>query len=240
MTDEEAVIGQRRDKHAGFGISVFVFRRLEKGVLFRATTLMLYVDVVKPDVFNFVSRNAADNGSQARGRIRANHVTDVDPPQFSYGYALGSAHAAAEPEEDGGIRNVAHGDVVDGYIFQQSAIDGLQSKPAAEFKDAVGYGDVLEPAVGFLAELDPPCRTKILARQHAIEGCIQQQPFTETADEAIGDSYFFCGSGLTQGGGALDVYSAMVRRVHAAIGDANVATTIDIDSVAVGVDGQVV
>src|SRR5260370_20811573 len=91
VADEEAVIGHRRAKHAGFRISVFVFRRLEKGVLFRATTLMLDVDVVQPDVFNFVSRNAADNGSQARGRIRPNHVTDVDPPQFSYGYALGSA-----------------------------------------------------------------------------------------------------------------------------------------------------
>ena len=69
---------------------------------------------------------------------------------------------------------------------------------------------------------------------------VQQRADIVAADQAIGNRDVLAGARKPERVGALKDDGVVVRRVHAGIGDADVAAGIDIHAVAVGVDHDVV
>ena len=103
-------------------------------------------DVAQLHVLDIVPRNAADDRPVARIGIVHHHVGDAHAADGADGRAFGRAHAAAEADEDRRVRNLAHGDVGDGDVFDVRAVHGLQRQPARAVEDDVGDGDVAEIA----------------------------------------------------------------------------------------------
>src|SRR5208282_2178621 len=205
----------------------------------RSAPAVLDVDVIQLDVFDRVAGNAAKDRAQLRIGIRADQIADQHAAQRTDRHASGTAHAAAEAQEDGCRGNVAHGDVGDGDVFQQRAVDGFESESLTGFEDAVGNCDVLEGAVRFGAELDAAGAgvAGIEASECAVE---QRARFVDAGHVAVGDGDVFRGAGVTEGKGTLGADGVVPRRIDAAVRHADIAAAVDVDAVAVGIDFQVV
>ena len=154
---------------------------------------------------------------------------------------LGSAKAGAEAKEERRA-DVAHGDVGEGDVFDNGAVDGFEREAPAAFKDAVGDGDVLETAVGFGADLMRPVpHWRPSGMSHRLARAVEHRAkFVDAADVAVGDGEVLCGARVAESKGALRADAVVPRRVDGAVGDANVAAAVDVDAVAVGVDLEVV
>src|SRR5215472_5887531 len=90
---------------------------------------MLDEDVANLDVFDPMPGNAADHRAVTRGGVRTDDVTDQHPAEDANGNALRTAHAAAQPEEQGGIRDIPHGDVGDGHVLQGRSVYRFKHQP---------------------------------------------------------------------------------------------------------------
>ena len=64
MANEEAVAGHDRAKHGWFGVGILILGGLSSSILLRAASLVLDIDIAQPDIFDFVTWNAADDRAQ--------------------------------------------------------------------------------------------------------------------------------------------------------------------------------
>src|SRR5262249_60083258 len=112
------------------------------------------VNIIQPNIFDFVTRNTADDRPEAGCCVRADDIADEHTPQLADGHSFRSAHASSQPHEDWSIADVAHGDVRNSYVFKQRPVHRLKRQSAAEVEHAIGNRNVLESAVRFRTELD--------------------------------------------------------------------------------------
>src|SRR6185437_6558356 len=111
---------------------MFIFGRGDGSLLLCAAALMLDQDMMQLYVFNIEAGHSANDAAIARDCVGADHVADKDAPQRSgVGGTGGAAQAAAEAQENGSGRDVAHGDVGDGYILEQRSVYCFQRQPLA-------------------------------------------------------------------------------------------------------------
>src|SRR5712691_3414119 len=161
--------------------------------------------------------------------------------QCAYRRAPGTAHATTEPQKEGRVGDVAHGDVGDGNVFEQSTINCLQRQAATIVKDAIRNHDVLEPAVGLGAKLDSAGRTAdIVSVVVSLERPIKKRAFVIAADLTVGDGDVLGRARITKRERALRANSIVKGRVDCAIRNPDVAAGINVDAVAVSVDLQIV
>src|ERR1051325_3497392 len=111
MPDEKPVRRQIT-KHRGLGIDRLALGRIERGLLLRSTSLRIDANVVKPHVFNLVTRYATDNGRVLRISVIDNDVTD-DPASHRADFRriFWTTITRSEPQEDRRVADVAHRDV---------------------------------------------------------------------------------------------------------------------------------
>ena len=81
------------------------------------------MDVAQADIFNDGSGYAADDGRIARVGVEHVDVANEDALHAAHGCPLRTAHTCAQAKEDGGVDDVAHGDVADNNVFQSDAPD---------------------------------------------------------------------------------------------------------------------
>ena len=207
--------------------------------------------------------DAGDETAEARIDVAGNDVADGDAADDADGrLAVAAAAAVAETQEDRRVRNVAQREIRDGDILEYAAVDGLEREAAAVFEHAVGNRDVPEAAEGFGAELDASGRTAAMGERAglraegeaagralgsrfreidaALAGAVEQRADVVAAHEAVGDRNVFRGARIAERRAALEADAVVERRVHAAIGNADVAATVEVHAVALRVDRDVV
>src|SRR5262249_49651291 len=137
-----------------------------------------------------------------------------------------------------------HGDPHDRDVLHASAIHGLEREAAAALEDAVGHRNVLEAAVRFRAALDaagalPATVLRSIGKR--FEAAVEQRAdLIAAGDQAIGDGDILGCTRMAEGKRALQADRVVPGRIYAAVDDADIATAIDVDTVAVGVDLQIV
>ena len=234
----------QRAKHSRLGILVLILGNLDLHLVGGASSDVLDIDIRDLEVFNGVAGNASDVGAVAGGGVVTGDVGEKDAAQRAddgalVARALGPAQARAEAKEDRAADNVAHGDVGDGDVFQQRAVDRFESESLAALEDAVGDGDVLESAVGLGAALDAPGASDLAVGLHrellpcAVEN---RAELIAAADEAVGDVHVLAGAVVAEGEAGLGNDGVVPRGVDGAVGDADVLAAVNVHAVAVGVD----
>src|SRR5712692_4024958 len=98
MTDVEAV-RRHGAEPAGFGIVIFQFGGLDPGIFHCAAALVLHINVAELQIFNVMAGDAGDDRGLPRCTVVYDYIADDYAPQPAYGSALGTAHAAAQPEK---------------------------------------------------------------------------------------------------------------------------------------------
>ena len=84
------------------------------------------MNIAQCHIFNKGSRYSADNGGVARVGIKYIDVADEDAFHCAHGRSLRAAHPGSQPQEDGGVDNIAHRDVTDDDIFQFATVHCFQ------------------------------------------------------------------------------------------------------------------
>ena len=145
-----------------------------------------------------MARDAGDVGAVLACGVVADDVGNEDAAQGADDGglicgALGAAEARPEAEEEGAGDDVAHGDVGDGNVFDERAVDGLKREAVATFKDTVGDGDVDEATVGFCSALDAAGATDLaevgLGAVELLEGSVEHGAQAIGAgDVTVGDT----------------------------------------------------
>ena len=151
-----------------------------------------------------------------------------------------SAHAPAETEKERDIDRIAHGDVADGHVFEQSAIDRLERDAATRIGNTIRDGNVAETAVGFCAELDAAVSGRFFGGDGLVSVVEQRAFFVASGNVTIRDGHVIRRARVPEAEGTFQADAIVPGRVDAAIGDADIAAAVDVDRVAVGVDGEVV
>lgn len=146
MADEKPV-RRHGPKHVRLGIFMFELWRLQVRHGARAPAAVVEINIADLDVFDGVAGDAADDGGEPRIGVVADNIAQNDSPQLPYRPSLGPAHAAAQAQEDGRLKNLAHGNSAENNFLQRSAVHALQGNAITALKDAVGNRDVLEAAV---------------------------------------------------------------------------------------------
>src|SRR5262245_25496391 len=146
MADKKA-IGRNLAKHRGLGIIRFSLRGLKHSLFSGAIALVVDRNVTQLHVFDVVTGDAADNGGVARVDIIGNDIADMYASQLAHGGTCRSAHAAAQSQEERGGHDVAHGDVGDGDVFENGAVNGFQRQPATMVEQDIRDGYVFKAAV---------------------------------------------------------------------------------------------
>src|SRR5262249_4263807 len=143
VTDKEPV-GRHGAEPVGFRVFLFKTRHRAGGHFLRAAALEVEVDVAQVQPFDRVTRIAADDTAVAGVGVVHGDVADDDPAAYAHGDRIGSAHPFAQPDKEGRVRDVAHGDVGDGDVLQQGTVHRFQRETPAVIEDAVGNGDVFK------------------------------------------------------------------------------------------------
>ena len=120
-----------------------------------------------------MSGKPGEKRRDARGGIGAHDVTDNDPPQGTDRNSLRTAHAVAEADEDRSVDDIAHADVGNRHILEESTIDSLQGKAPAAIKDAIRNSNTFETTIRFGAKLDPAIARNIGLCRKRLTGTIQ-------------------------------------------------------------------
>ena len=169
-------------------------------------------------------------------------VADRHAAQLADRRAGGTAHAAGEAQEDRRVGDLAHRDVRDRHVLEQPAVHRLEREAARAVEHDVRDRDVPEPAVRLGAELDASRRAVAVGRRgrRAPVRAVEHRAHVEAAHDAVRDRDVLRGARLAEREGALEHDRVVVRRVHVHVRDAHVAAGVDVDAVAVRVDGEVV
>src|SRR4030095_820198 len=97
------------------------------------------------------------------------------------------------------------------------------------------------PAVRRRPKLDSPGSAVLtVAVVFAFEGSVQQRAFVVSAHLTISDRYVLRGARKAESVRTFQADPVIEWRIDRAIGDADVATRIDVDAVAIGIDLKVV
>ena len=102
----------------------------------------------------------------------------------------------------GQVDDVAHGDVGDGDVFEQCAVDRLEREALAAFEDAVGDGDVAEAAVGLGAALDAAGAADLVVGRpgELLAGAVEDgAELGRAGDVAVGDGDVLAWRGCSRG-----------------------------------------
>jgi hypothetical protein len=264
MTDEKPPCG-KHGEHRRFRIFLLALRRGEgfarrdaaglpkeeridqggglRGHLFeRMAAPIEDTNVAQFHVFDVVTGDAGDDGCVTRVRIGNNHVADAHAPDGTGGHALRRAQATAQAEEKRRIRDVPHGDIRDDNVLDKCAIHGFECEAARPVEDDIRDGDVAEIAFRFRPDLDAAGGSVAVGRglDGPLVSGIEQRADFVSADEAVGDRYILRGAREAERVRSFEGDRIVVGGVDARIRDTNVAAGVDIDPVAVGVDGQIV
>ena len=178
-----------------------------------------------------------------RASVVADKIVDDDALERADLRAfLGAAQAGAKAPEERRADDIAHGDVGDGNIFAECSVFAFESKPHATVEDAVGDGDVLEATIGFGATLDAAiaCETWHIGGELLVRAVKHGAQLVGARDVAVGDGHVLGGAVVAESVAGLRADGVIPRGVDEAVGDADVAAAVDVDAVAVCVDGEVV
>src|SRR5215471_17228241 len=171
-------------------------------------------------------------------------VADQYPFERTDRELRGSAHARAQAQENRRVTDVAHGNPDHRDVFHDSTIHGFKREAAAALEDAVSDGNVLESTVRFGAALDAAGALPVMVLRdvrRGFEAAVKQRPdLVGTGDVTIGDCDILGRACISEGKRAFQADRVVPRRVHTAVCDAYVATAIDVDSVTVGVDLEII
>ena len=154
MTDIEPM-RRHGTKPAGFRIVILQFRGLDPGIFCGTSSLVQQMNIAELQIFNVVAANAGDDRGLARCTVGCDDIANDYSAQLAYGSAFRTTHTSAQTEEKRHIDDVPHRNVSDGNVFQQCAIDGFESDPAAIFDHTIRNSDVAESAVALGSEFYP-------------------------------------------------------------------------------------
>src|SRR5277367_40833 len=136
MANEEAVRGHRAE-HVRVWIASFVFGRLQCRHLRRPATLMMQVNIADLQIGDWMVGDAADDCRVFRCRVIADDVAEDYPAAVTDRNSSRATHTTAEPNKDRSFGDIAHGDVGEGYVFEQCAVFAFERNAVATFKDTV-------------------------------------------------------------------------------------------------------
>src|SRR5258705_2725936 len=184
-----------------------------------------------------------DDGSVLRICVVDDNVTNDNTSQGAYcGCLLWSAPAKSQPQEDRRVAYVAHRDVIDRHVFHRRAINSLERESAAVFKNAISDCYVLKATIRLGAEFDPARRTEsaILIFEVALISAIQKCTFVVTTHLAISDRNVLSSACITKRKRTLRADAVVKGRVNTTIRDAHVFASINVDTIAICIDLQIV
>src|ERR1019366_7862433 len=133
------------------------------------------------------------------------------------------------------VRHVGHGQVVDGDVFENSAVHFFKSEATATAEGAIGHRAIAEAAARLGAELD--AAQAVFRRLH---GAVEQCAFEKAGHLAVDDGEIFRNARFAERAGGLGANAVVNRRIHATVEHGGVAAAIKVHAVAVGVEGDVV
>src|SRR5205807_2530665 len=112
----------------------------------------------------------------------------------------------------------------------------------ASLAHAVGDGDVPEAAVRFGAALDATGDMILVGSQllRASEGAVEKSAEIVAGDLAVCDRHVFRRARGAERVGAFETNAIVIGRVYAGVGNAHVAAAINVETVAIGINLQVV
>ena len=187
------------------------------------------------------AENSADDGRIFGGGAITGEVREDDTAQDARRKTFGTSHAGAETKEDGGVNGAAQDEIGDGDVFDECAVDGLERKATATIEDAVRDGDRSESAVRFRAALDATHCFALLRVIGALQRAVEYgAELVEASDIAVRDGNVFSCTCVAEREGAFGADGVVPGRVDGAVGDSDSAATVDVDAIAVGVDGETV
>src|SRR5262249_20357274 len=112
---------------------------------------------------------------------------------------------------------------------------------SAAIEDAVCDGDPLKAAIRFSPKLDPAVARNIGVGRKWLAGTIEQRSLFETAgQQTVTDRNHLGRAGVSKSKRTFEANAVIPRRVHAAVDHAHVAATINVDTIAVGIDHQII
>ncbi len=233
-------VGRGRAEHAGLGIGVDQLGRAQRRQGALAAAGIDQTDVGQGHILDRIALQAGDRGGVVGQDVPGGEIAHLDPPDRAAPRAVRPAPAVAQAQEQRGGRDLAHDDVADRHVLDHPAIDGLQRQAARTVEDAVADGDVAKAAVGLRADLDAAGNPVLVGRQllGAAQRAVQHRAEVVAADLAAADLHPLGGARDAQGQRALQHDGVVIGRVDLAVSDAHVVAAVDIDAVAVGVDGQ--
>ena len=204
----------------------------------RAAALEVEADVGEPDVANGLFLHARDDDGAERVAVVGNEVRDLDVSgRREARHLLGAPVAAARGDVDGVMVDVRHRDVRHDDVLHAPLVDLLEGETRRVGEGAVGQRDVAVAAVRLGAQLE--------AATHPADGfrdvgAVEQRAALIARDVAVRNGDVLGDDGPLQRIARLQHEGVVARRVDTAVGDGHVLAAVDVEAVAVGVDGDVV
>ncbi len=204
----------------------------------RASALEVEADVGEPDVANGLVLHARDDDGAERVAVVGNEVRDLDVAgRREARHLLGAPVAATRGDVDGVMVDVRHRDVRHDDVLHTPLIDLLEGEAGRIGEGAVGERDVAIAAIRlstqFEATTHPPYRLWHVS-------AIEQRATLIARDVAVRDGDVLSNDRPRQGIARLQDQRIVRRCVDLAIGDGHILAAVDVEAVAVGVDGDVV
>ena len=130
-----------------------------------------------------------------------------------------------------------HGDVGNRDILHSALVHFLECETAAPHTCAIGNGNIAVSTIRLRAQFDAPTSPVYFFRHI---GAIEQRPQFVTSDDAVGDSDMLGCDRFFQRIGAFEDNTIIERCIYFCVAHSDVFAAVDIDTVAVGVDGDIV
>src|SRR5215475_4344197 len=171
------------------------------------------------DVFNVVTRNAADDRSELRFGVRNDNVADVDAANCADRRLFRGSHPAAEAQENRRGRHVTHSEVRGVDVFDNSAVNSFDGEAAAMVEGAIRDRDIFEAPIRFSAEFDATGWAVAVRRLQlcAFKRAVEKRSHIVAGDLAVDDGHIFRSARIPEGEGTLQTDAVVTGRIDAAI-----------------------
>src|ERR1043165_1051289 len=131
-------VGRNQAEHRRLRVIRLFLRRVERGLLNCSAALIIDAYVAHLHVFDVVTGNAADDRAVSRIGVIDDDVANDDAPQLAHaGRLCWPTKATAQAQEEGSVADVAHGDIRDGHVFEQTAVNSFESETATIIENTV-------------------------------------------------------------------------------------------------------
>src|SRR5205809_449747 len=124
----EQTVGRKTSEAGRLGRVAFELGRLEGCVLRRATSPESEANLAESEIFNGVTRNAADQHALVGPDVIGRDAADPDVPDRAGEGVAGPAHAGAEADKDRRFHDVPHRDVGDADVLDWTAVHAHDSQ----------------------------------------------------------------------------------------------------------------